>query len=310
MKILITGAAGFIGSNSVDFLTRRYHKVLALDNFSTGKLENLSEFKGKVEPCDITDLKHLDQVFGDFRPKAVLHLAAQSAITTSILDPQKDLSVNALGTLNVLMMARKYNVSKFVFSSTSAVYGAGNRFFSSKESDCCIPNNPYGISKLSAENYIRTTFKDHVILRYANVYGQRQQPVGQNQVIARAFRHFLFGDDFTVNGNGDQKRDFVHVSDICNANFLALTGNFTGTFNIASGKSFSVNTVLSEIAEIYGVSAYQWLHNDNTDERGNVHISSRYTAKRIGWKAYISLKNGLELTKTWWDNVKTDKGNR
>src|SRR3989304_3225068 len=114
MRILISGSAGFIGSHSANLLVERNSKVLALDNFSTGKSENLKDFQGIIEPCDITDTRNLEAIFSDFKPEAVLHLAAQSAISTAIADPQHDLKVNGIGTLNMLAMARKYKTKRFV----------------------------------------------------------------------------------------------------------------------------------------------------------------------------------------------------
>lgn len=302
MKILITGGAGFIGSHTAKCFSSRNYPVCVVDNFSTGKTENLKGFRGKIEPCDITDQTTMRQIFSDFRPDAVIHLAAQSAITTAFEDPCRDLDVNGLGTLVVLKLAREFKVEKIVFSSTSAVYGKGNRFSASKEIDPCVPDTPYGISKLAAEQYIRLFFPNHVILRYANIYGPFQQPVGQNQVIARAFRHFLHGDDFFVVGDGKQKRDFVYVDDIANLNFLAVVEKkFKGTFNACSGRSYSVNEVLHEMEEIYDVGGYRWTHSHKKDDRGNVYINNSAIRAEIGWHPVVTLGEGLKLTAAWWE---------
>lgn len=305
MKVLVTGAGGFIGSHTVDYLVSRRYKVLALDNFSTGKTENLKDFHGPVEVCDITDLKLLEMVFNKFRPDAIIHLAAQSAITIAWNDPQKDMDTNIRGTLNLLMLAKKYGVNKFVFSSTSAVYGKGNKFFSSNEQDSCSPDTPYGISKLAAEHYIRLLFPNHVILRYANIYGPRQRPIGENQVIARAFDHFIHGADFSVVGDGKQKRDFVFVGDVVYANYTALAERQTGTFNIASGKSLSVNRVLSALESHFGVIGYRWAHTNTKDERGSAYLSGRSFTQKFGWKPTVGLEDGITQTAEWWSNIST-----
>lgn len=302
MRILITGGAGFIGSATALFLQKRYHKVMVLDNFSTGKSENLFDFHGSVESCDILDINQLNYFFDLFRPDAVIHLAAQSAITTALKDPKRDLEVNAVGTLNVLKTANKFAVQRFVFSSTSAVYGKGNAWgVSSKEDDKCYPDTPYGISKLAAEHYIRQMFPvGHAILRYANIYGPRQQPVGQNQVIARAFRHFLYGDSFKVVGNGRQKRDFVYVDDIAYMNWLAVTTGSTGTYNVCNGSSYSVMEMLAHIEEYFEVKGYAWEHEEFPDLRGDVNLNSKKTEKTFGWKPSVDHKEGIRLTAEWW----------
>lgn len=302
-KILLTGGAGFIGSHTAELLVERRYKVLVIDNFSTGRSENLKDFRGSVGVCDITDMGDLETVFNKFRPDSVIHLAAQSAITTAWNDPVKDAEVNIRGTLNLLTLALKYNVQKFVFASTSAVYGKGHPVLSSSEKHTCEPDTPYGISKRAAEFYIQLLFPNHVILRYANVYGPRQRPIGENQVVARVFDHFIHGADFAIVGDGRQKRDFVYVSDVAHANYLALATNATGVFNIASGRSHSVNEVLWEIEDHYGVTGYRWEHTDTKDERGSAFLSGAKAAKYMGWKPYISLPNGIALTAEWWKDA-------
>ena len=302
MKIIVTGGAGFIGSHTCNLLEKSGHEVLVVDNFSTGKSENLQGFRGKVALADITDLELLEKAFSDFRPESILHLAAQSAITTSWDDPAKDLSANGIGTLNLLKISKKYGVRRFVFSSTSAVYresGSGRM----NEAWQCEPSTPYGISKLAAEQYVRAFFPNHLVLRYGNVYGERQKSIGENQVVARAFAHFINGNEFRINGNGRQKRDFVHVSDIAYANCYALTDNVVGTFNAATGKSFSVNEVLSILEKIYDVPGYKWEHTKTNDPRGDVNIGVGSIRREIGWVAVVKLEEGLKRTADWWNGM-------
>lgn len=302
MKILVTGAAGFIGSHTVDYLSSKRYKVLALDNFSSGKSENLKEFSGSIEHCDITNLSDMEVVFNKFRPDSVLHLAAQSAITTAWQNPEKDMEVNIAGTLNVVNLCRKYDVKKLVFSSTAAVYGK-SKFFASSEKNVCNPDTPYGISKQSAEQYIRLFFPNHVILRYANIYGPRQTPIGENQVVARALSHLLKGDPFDIVGDGKQKRDFVYVGDVARANYFAITGEGTGTFNVASGKSHSVNEVLREI-ELYFDVPYRWTHTKENDKRGSVFMNGDKFRDKFGWSPICNLISGIDMTVQWWEGKK------
>lgn len=300
IKVLVTGAAGFIGSHTVEYLYAKRAKVLALDNFSTGKSENLKSFDGSIEHCDILDFQDLDVVFKRFRPNAVIHLAAQSAITTAWDDPDKDMRVNIEGTVNIIKLCKKYEVRKLVFSSTSAVYGK-NGFFAVNEKDGCDPDTPYGVSKMAAEHYIRILCPNHIILRYANVYGPRQIPVGENQLVARALSHFIKSTPFQIVGDGKQKRDFVYVEDIVRANFLAVTAtNAKGTFNVASGKSVSVNNVIREIEYALKIS-YKWKNTSQNDPRGNVYLNGDRFKKVFGWSQSMNLEDGIDATVKWWE---------
>jgi UDP-glucose 4-epimerase len=305
MKVLCTGAAGFIGSHTVNWIEKNGHSVMAIDNLRTGRMENLVKFRGIFHLCDICDRELLEQSFAEFKPDAVLHLAAQSAITTAIKDPRLDLETNIIGTLNLLELSKKYKVGRFVFSSTSAVYaetkapwgGVGEGF--QKE-----PQSPYGISKLSAEHYVRTMFPDHTIFRYGNVYGQRQVPIEENQLVPRAIRHFLYGDDFAVTGSGNQKRDFTYVGDVAFANWMALDGNWDGTYNLATGKSHSVNEVLREIEKYFEVVGFKWDHTDKPDPRGDVHINTSKLKREFGLRLFTDLPTGIPATIQWWENQK------
>lgn len=306
MRILISGSAGFVGSHTADLLVKRKYKVCVVDDFSTGRTENLKGFHGKIQPCDITDLKLLESIFAEFQPEAVLHLAAQSAITIAIENPQRDLTINGLGTLNMIRMAVKYGVKRFVFSSTSAVYRETRPFWGTgiSESWPKDPASPYGISKLACEHYIRTMFQNHMILRYGNIYGPRQRSIGGNQVVARVFEHFILGQDFKINGHGNQKRDFVYVGDVAYANLMALTEPVIGTFNISAGRSYSVNQILSEIEKIYGVPGYKWEHTKQNDPRDYVGLNVSAIRREMGWKSSVSLSDGLKMTAEWWDGQK------
>ena len=292
MNILITGGAGFIGSHAATKIQEHGNNVLVLDNFKTGKTSNLKGFRGHIELCDITDIELLDRKFESFKPSVVHHFAAQSAISVSEKDPVYDASVNILGTINLLRMAKKHGVIRFIFSSTSAVYSPQS-WFSPKESSETEPSSPYGISKLAAENYIRASGIPHVIFRYGNVYGPRQVSIGENQLIARALDHFLKGHSFSVVGDGKQKRDFIYVDDVADAHLLVNDWNdVTGTFNLATGKSHSVNEVVSMIADIFGVPSYPWNHTRQQDPRGSVYINNWLIRTAISMN-FTSLEDGL-----------------
>lgn len=308
MKVLISGIAGFVGSHTAEALRNGGHCVFGLDNFSTGRMSNLSAFLEKggrytysditVKEGDITNFRTVSEVFQSFKPEAVIHLAAQAAISTSIENPVCDLTINGIGTLNMLNAALKCGVKHFVFSSTSAVYKEEN-FFKIKESAPLQPNTPYGVSKLAAEMYVRSMFPDAVVCRFGNVYGPRQVPIGENQVIARMIRHFLYGDKFFIFGSGRQERDFVYVDDVVKALTYSLY-NEPGVYNIASGTSVSVNQLATIVAEYMGVPGYTWEHTQTEDKRKHVCMEVGEARKHLGWKASVGIVEGVRKTIDWW----------
>lgn len=309
MRVLISGAAGFIGSHVAELLQKYDNQVLIIDNFCTGKMDNilnllsLAPHDVKMLEGDITDADFVQRAFCTFKPDAVIHLAAQAAISTSINNPVQDLRVNGIGTLNMLCAAVKSNVDRFVFSSTSAVYRENVGFmFKTKEDDRLGPGNPYGISKLAAEFYVRTLFANHVILRFGNVYGPRQVPIGENQVIARMIRHFKYGDKFYIFGNGEQNRDFVFVKDVAEACHYALYGT-KGTYNIASGRSTSVNAIARIVEECFGVPGYKWEHTDKSDPRKHVCMNVGAASGGLGWNPTTDIGSGIRQTIEWWEKT-------
>jgi len=299
MKVLCTGAAGFIGSHVVEKLVKDGHEVIGLDNFSTGSHENVK--KGiKVVTCDVTSWFDLLAEFVDFEPDVVIHLAAQSAISTSIKTPSNDAWHNVMGTLAVIKASEKLGVKRLIFSSTSAVYDTRSTGVLTEISRT-DPNTPYGISKLAAESYVRNLFPESVVLRFGNVYGPRQVPIGENQVIPLMIRHFEKGDLFYIHGDGEQTRDFVYVYDVACAICLAMDGDH-GVYNIAGSRPLSINNLADALCEVYDVKDYQWQHDDQNDPRRFVSMSISEARERLGWEPQISILNGLNETVNWWKN--------
>lgn len=313
MRVLISGGAGFIGSHTAEALRNGKHQVLILDNFSTGRMENIIEMVNggafyehsdvSVTDGSVSQFPSVNSLFEQFRPEVVLHLAAQAAITTAIQNPVHDLTVNAIGTLNIIKCCLKYDVKRLVFSSTSAVYKENkNRLWKSIKESCQLePGNPYGISKLTAENYIRSMFPNHVILRYGNVYGPRQTPIGENQVVPRMIRHLKYGDEFYIHGSGNQTRDFVYVADVVKANTYALFGGEPGTYNIAGGRGTSVNEIGQIVAERYRIPNYKWDHTTTEDPRHSVRMDISAAKKGLTWTPKVSIVEGIEKTIQWWE---------
>lgn len=298
MKILVTGAAGFVGSHVVDLLIKEGHTPWCIDDLSSGHRSNI---KHKVEFAEVNvgDWWSLMAEFTDCEPEAVIHLAAQPSICESIDNPIKDAYSNVMGTLNVIRASQKIGVKRLVFSSTSAVYRDLNVAYFSEENPC-YPNSPYGISKLAAESYVRLLMPDNgTVLRFANVYGERQVPLGENQVIPKMIQHFEKGDPFFIHGNGEQQRDFIHVADVARACLMALEGD-ADIYNISSAKAVSVNLIAKMLAEIYEVPEYPWEHDDQTDPRKRVEMSNYKAREEIGWKPEVELEDGLKRTVKWW----------
>lgn len=301
MRILITGGAGFIGSHVAERLRfRAYHEVMVIDNCSTGRVENLDHAIPLVVG-DIRDYGVLSDVFFDFRPEMVVHLAAQPAISTSWRNYQQDADINIMGTLNLIRMCKETGVRRIVFSSTSAVYDENEKTM--KECGRLFPASPYGISKLAAERYIATLLPESVVLRFGNVYGPRQIPLGENQVIPRMILHFEKGNEFFIFGDGEQRRDFVFVEDVAAAVDKALIGK-AGIYNIASGMSVSINELATMMATGYDLPIYPWQHSGPNDTRRDSKMRIGEAAHGLDWVPETSLSLGLQLTIEWWKQRK------
>lgn len=307
MNIMIFGGAGFIGSHVVDLLHENHgNRLFVFDDLSTGKLENIRHListkhnRIKYELSDVRKPEHVDDAFARFLPDVVILLAAQAAISVSESNPLLDMQTNIGGMLNVVGAAKKYGAHRIIFSSTSAVYRE-KRWGKLRESDGCEPKSPYGISKLAAENYLRTLFPESVVLRLGNVYGPRQVPLAENQVIPRAIRHFKFGDEFQIFGDGKQTRDYVYVEDVAEAVKCSITGK-PGTYNIATGKRVSVNQVLTTLCTLPDLPGpYPWEHRAEGDPRRDICLDVRRAEECLDWVPRTSLIEGLRRTWEWWE---------
>lgn len=299
-KVILSGAAGFVGSHVYDLLIKEGHEVCCIDDLSSGKRENLPK-KVDIAIISVCDFYSVMAEFVDMEPDAVIHLAAQPSICSSIDCPTKDANVNIMGTLAMITAAKKLNVKKFIFSSSAAVYS--DTFYHLKpidETDPILPSSPYGISKFTAESYIRHLMpREGIVLRFANVFGPKQVPLGENQVIPRMIRHFEKGDPFFIHGDGEQKRDMVFVEDVAEACVMALNGK-AGTYNIASGESVSVNQITRYMEQIYDLDGYAWEHDEKTDPRRDTCMQVNRAKLGLGWRAVTPFYEGLKQTVDWW----------
>lgn len=300
-KVLVTGAAGFLGSHVVDLFIEKGYDTCVIDDFSSGRKENIPNTENwKIYVKNIKDRWKIQPVFQINKPQIVIHLAAQPSLLESIKNPFHDAMVNIIGTINLLELSVKYEVERFIFSSTSAVQNSNYLNEEYPFLSYLEPTSPYGISKISAELYIRNLMPDkYVNLRLANVYGPRQMPLGENQVVPKAIRHALYGDEFEINGDGEQTRDFIYVEDVANAILLSAESDYYGTLNVSTGKQNSVNQVVERIAKELD-KEIEWKHNSCNDPRQIVSMSNRKIKGALGWKPKHTLRQGIIKTLKWW----------
>ena len=296
MRSLVTGGAGFIGSNLVDALLARGDEVTVLDDLSTGRRENVSG-DATLQEVSITDRDAVAGLLADVKPEVVYHLAAQIDVRRSVEDPRLDVEVNVAGTVNVLDAALAAGVRHVVFASTGgAIYGEADEVPTPETHDA-RPAAPYGHSKLSAEGYIRLYEELKGLratsLRFANVYGPRQDPLGEGGVIAIYCGLAVKGGEATVFGDGEQTRDFTYVGDVVDALIQAGQGAAFGPFNIGTGIETSVNRLAEALQ----------LPTERAPARpGEVFrscLDPSRAARELGWTAKTDLTGGLERTLAW-----------
>lgn len=298
MNILITGGAGFIGSHIVDAYLQSGHRVVILDNLSSGKKKNIPS-KAVFYEMDLLD-PQVEKLIRDENIEVINHHAAQISVTHSVTDPLEDANINIIGSIRLLESAKSCGVKKFIFASTGgAIYGVQDSF-PADENHACRPESPYAISKFSVENYLTFYRKTHglntVILRYSNVYGPRQDPHGEAGVVAIFCQKLLKKSQPTIFGDGEQTRDFISVLDVAQANVVALNSPLTGTFNISTGKETTVNELLQNIARMTGNGLTPQYGAPRKGELQRSVIDSGKFQKNMDWNPKVSLKEGLGKT--------------
>lgn len=309
MNILVTGGAGFIGSNIVDAYLERGHEVSVVDNLISGSLDNLNS-KVNFFRMDIRD-PQMTRIFKQKRFDVVNHLAAQMDVRHSVADPMFDASVNIVGTLNVLENCIKAGVKKVIFSSTGgAVYGEQD-YFPADEQHPTRPLSPYGIAKLAVEKYLffynAVHGLNYVVLRYANVYGPRQNPQGEAGVVAIFTDKMLKGESPIINGDGKQTRDYTFVGDVVYANLLALDYDKTDIFNIGTSSETDVNTLFQKLKKATRSSAEERHGPAKNGEQLRSVIDFTKAKNLMGWTPKVSLDQGLDSTVEFFK--KKNKGN-
>ncbi|MFH1774187.1 MAG: GDP-mannose 4,6-dehydratase [Methanobacteriota archaeon] len=293
MAILVTGGAGFVGSHIVDALISEGYRIVVLDDLSTGKKEYVNK-NAKFYRAGLND--RLEEIFRKERIDIVVHQAAQVNVRKSLNDPVLDADVNIKGTLNLLECCKE--VEKFIYASSGgAVYGEP-RYLPVDEEHPIAPLSPYGVSKYIAEKYLQVYKEiydlDYVALRYGNVYGPRQSGTGEAGVVAIFANKVLHSERPTINGDGNQTRDFVYVSDVVRANTLALENGRNRVYNIATGKETSVNEIFDMIKKILNTSIKPGHAPPIKGEVRRIYLNVEKAEKELGWKPEVELEEGIE----------------
>ena len=306
MKALVTGGAGFIGSNLVDALLARGDEVTVVDDLSTGRRANLEPglaAGAKLVEADIRDRETLEGIAGEQRPEVVFHLAAQIDVRKSIADPAFDASINVGGTANVLEAARAAGARRLVFSSTGgAIYGEGEgQELPLAEDAPLAPEAPYGQSKYAGEGYLalyeRLYGLSSVPLRLGNVYGPRQDPLGEAGVVAIFCGRLREGRPPTVFGDGRQTRDYIYVGDVVAAMLAAAESTATGPFNVGTGAETDVLELVRALAELGGAEDFEpEFAPPRAGEVQRISIDPARAKRELGWEAKTGLDEGLRLT--------------
>lgn len=309
MKVLVTGGAGFIGSHVTDRLIEADAEVVIVDNLSSGKRQVVNP-RARLHVMDI-GAEEIHHLFAQERFDCVDHHAAQMNVRRSVDDPVFDARVNILGSLNLLQAAVATGVKKFVFASTGgAIYGE-QLAFPADETHQTAPMSPYGIAKLAVEKYL--AFYQEVYglaytaLRYANVYGPRQDPHGEAGVVAIFGQRLLAQEPAIINGDGEQTRDFVYVDDVVRANVLAVTTDLQGIYNVGTGTETSVNMLYDHLAA-HTASAPAPRHGPaKAGEQRRSVLSSHKLQAATSWRPMVALEEGLRRTVAYFAAERSDR---
>ena len=298
MRVLVTGGAGFIGSHVADHLLQSGHEVAVIDNLSTGKRGNVPKGACFYE-MDIRT--GCPEVFEDFRPEVLSHQAAQMDVRRSVREPDFDAEVNVLGTIRLLENCVRHDTRRVIFASTGgAVYGE-QRKFPATEDHPQYPISPYGVSKLAGERYLHYYHAQHqlayVTLRYANVYGPRQDPHGEAGVVAIFASNLAEGRISRINGSGEQTRDYVYVKDVARANALVVENEVpSGVYNLGTGVETSVNRLYELLRRISGRNLPPQHGPAKPGEQLRSSVDPTLAGRVMSWRPEVDLIDGLYET--------------
>jgi UDP-glucose 4-epimerase len=309
LKVLVTGGAGFIGSQLCDRLVLDGHEVVVIDDLSSGRREQVPG-AANLYQMDVEG-RWIDRVVGREKPDAVCHLAAQISVRRSVEDPLFDARVNVIGSLGLLEACRRHGIRRFIFASTGgAIYGDADTI-PTPESYPPEPLSPYGASKLAVEHYLRLfnaleAFPS-VCLRLSNVYGPRQDPHGEAGVVAIFSRALLARETAIVNGDGEQTRDYVYVGDVVEAWVAALGSDVSGAFNVGTGVETDVNQLYQLVAHAAGSDAAAVHGPAKPGEQRRSCLDISRSREVLGWRPRMPLDEGIALTVAYFSSQGTER---
>lgn len=302
MKIVVTGGAGFVGSHVVDAYVAAGHEVTVVDDLSTGRAEQVN-LAARLVQLDVAD-PALVELFLEERPEVVNHHAANASVERSVREPLFDARQNVIGTLNALEAARLSGVGKFIYASSGGAMYGEPQYLPMDERHPADPVSPYALSKHTGERYVRLYGREWGLrwtsLRYANIYGPRQDPFGEAGVVAIFCQRLRDGLVPEIHGDGEQVRDFVYVGDCARANLLALHGGDGEAYNVGTGIGTSINALFRHLSEVAGRSVQPRRVARRPGDVRNSYLDCRKIEAELGWRPEVGLREGLRLT---WDSL-------
>lgn len=297
MKVLVTGGAGFIGSHIVDQLIASGHEVVVVDNLSSGNREQVDR-RASFYELDVVN-PQLVQIIEQEQPRVIVHQAAQTRVDVSIEEPVRDAQTNLIGTINLLEGARKAGTKKIVFASTAAVYG-NPRYLPIDEQHPIHPLSGYGAAKAGAERYLEIYRHlygiDYTVLRYANVYGLRQDPRGEGGVVSIFIDKILRQEAVTIFGDGEQTRDYVFVEDIARANCLAIEQADGEVINLGTGVQTSIKELITTFEKVTGQPIKREYGPARSGDIEHSYFNSQKAKELLAWEPKVTLEEGLKRT--------------
>ncbi len=303
MRILVTGGAGFIGSHIADRYIGQGHEVMVIDRQVSDRRENLNP-KARVEQADLTDFARVTKILETFRPEIVNHHAAQADVRLSVADPVQDAQQNILASINLFEQAARCGTRRVIFASSGGAGYGEQETFPAPETHPSRPESPYGISKVTAEMYLyyyglQKRFR-YTVLRYANIYGPRQNHHGEAGVVAIFATRMLRGEPLVINGDGLQTRDYVYVDDVVEANDLVTARDTDGIFNIGTGTETDVLTIYRTLARLSGYAAPEKHAPAKAGEQRRSVLDPSRIGRALGWKPTVDIQEGLRRTMDWY----------
>ncbi len=301
-KVIVTGGAGFIGSHLVDALIRKSHHVTVVDNLSSGHRKNVHP-QAQLMTVDIRSTR-VKKIWQKLKPQFVFHFAAQKNVRASVEDPLLDADINITGSLNIIEQSHRVRVKKFIFSSTGGAMFGDDFQLPTPETALAEPASPYGIAKNSIERYLQF-YRTHrgmknVCLRYANVYGPRQDPKGEAGVVSIFAQRLLHRQPLLINGNGRQTRDYVYIDDVTQANLKTIdNATRSGEIHIGTSKQTSVNALARALVKVSNIKARIEHRLPLAGEVMRSALSSKLAKKELKWEPKTSLSTGLLETWNW-----------